>query len=92
MTNKNLYYAGAIISLLAVLPFPTGFYFVTRIVLCFILLYIIYESYKDRSKFWVFLAPLVLLYNPIIPVYLHSKVLWVVINIITAVMIMIAFF
>jgi len=92
MKNEKIYYAGAFISLIAILPFPTGFYFFTRIALCLILLLITYELYQSEIKFWILSAPLILLYNPIIPIYLHSKSMWVFINIGTAIIIMISMF
>lgn len=92
MINQKIYFVGALISLIAILPFPTGFYFFTRIALCLILLLITYELYQSNIKFWIFTAPLALLYNPIIPIYLYSKSLWIFINIGTAIIIMISLF
>lgn len=92
MNNQKIYYAGAIISLIAIFPFPVSFYFFIRIALCLILLLITYELYRDNIKFWIFSAPLALLYNPIVPIYLHSKSLWILVNISTAIIIMISMY
>ena len=83
--NKQVLMAGVLLSLIALGPWPIGFYTFSRIVLCLCCAYAAFFLYNKENSLWLLGAGFAALYNPIIPVYLHSKVLWSVINIATAV-------
>ena len=74
-----------IVMALGVLPMPYGYYTLLRLVVCGCSLYFAYNLYetKDIAFVWVF-GFIAVLYNPIIPVYLYEKEIWIVVNLITA--------
>lgn len=85
VVNKQVLMAGVFISLLALLPWPIGFYTFSRIVLCLCSAYAAFVLYNKANGLWLLGAGFAILYNPIIPVYLHSKGLWSLFNIATAI-------
>ncbi len=64
-------------------PMPYGFYMIIRITLCGACGYAAYLLYEKDHNGWLFLALLAVLYNPVIPVHLHEKYIWTVVNLIT---------
>ena len=70
---------------IGLLPLPYGYYVLLRLFLCGVSLYFLTRpsGVRDVEK-WV-LGGLVLLYNPIVPIELGSKLLWSIINIATVV-------
>ena len=70
---------------IGMLPLPYGYYMLLRLFLCGVSLYFLTRprGIADGEK-WV-LAGLVVLYNPLVPIELGSKLLWSVINIATVV-------
>jgi len=83
--NRQVVFAGIFVAVIALAPWPIGFYTFTRIVLCGCSAYVAYYLLKKNENIWLLGAALAVLYNPIFPVYLHSKGLWSIINIGTAV-------
>ena len=67
------------------LPLPYGYDMLLRLFLCGVSLYFLTRprGVRDGEK-WV-LAGLVVLYNPLVPIELGSKLIWSVINIATVV-------
>ena len=82
--NRQILMAGIGVSLIAVFPWPIGFYTFTRIVICGCAAYVAFYLFNRNANLWLLGAGLAVLYNPIIPVYLYSKVLWAIINVGTA--------
>ena len=70
---------------IGLLPLPYGYYMLLRLFLCGVSLYFLTRprGVRDTEK-WV-LAGLVVLYNPLVPIELGSKLLWSLINIATVV-------
>ena len=64
-------------------PFNEGFYIFTRIVVCLTGVYAVFLLNKKNNIFWIPSALIAIFYNPIFPVYLHEKELWIIINLIT---------
>ena len=79
---------GIVICLVAVLPWPTPFYMLTRLGICVSAGLLAYQLYKakpdDQQGLWVLLCGCAVLFNPIFPIYLHSQPLWMVLDILTA--------
>lgn len=75
--------AAAVAVAIGLLPMPYGYYMLLRLFLCGVCVYFItaLPAVRDGEK-WV-LGGLVVLYNPLVPVTLGSKLLWTVINIAT---------
>ena len=75
--------------LIGLADLPTGYYTLVRIVVCLVSSFSCYWSYKSDEKIGiatVTFGALALLFNPIIPVYLHDKEIWTVIDIATAIL------
>ena len=67
---------------IGLLPMPYDYYTLLRLFLCGLSLYMLTRPRVREPEKWV-LAGLVLLYNPIAPIGLGSKLLWSIINIAT---------
>lgn len=81
--KNNIFWLAPIIALaIGILPMPYGYYMLSRLVVSAGALYFAFNFYKinDIFKVWVF-GFLVVLYNPIIPISLGSKELWMIVNI-----------
>lgn len=75
----------AVLLLVGCLNLPIGYYTFIRIVVCIIAILAIVDN-KDNGFGWrnIILALIAVLFNPIIPVYLHSKITWVIIDLLCA--------
>jgi len=76
----------SILLFLAVFPWPYGYYTFLRVVITGMAIYYAYWLYQVRQKgfyFWSLIA-IIVLFNPIIPVYLISKLLWGIVDVIVA--------
>jgi len=71
--------------LLSVLPFDIGFYTFTRIAITLCSIAAIIKLYSEENSVWILFAAIAILYNPIVPIYLNEKSLWIVVNILTAI-------
>ena len=67
---------------IGLLPLPYDYYVLLRLFLCGLSLYFLTRPTAREAEKWV-LGGLVLLYNPIVPIELGSKVVWSTINIAT---------
>ena len=65
---------------------PYGYYFLLRLVVCLSAVYYALQFNKNNEQVlvWVF-SFFAILYNPIVPIYLGSKVLWAIVNLTTAI-------
>lgn len=82
--DNRVFVAAAFVALISILPFDTGFYTFTRIVICLSAVCAIFKLLPQNDVTWIPFALLGVLYNPIIPVYLNDKEPWIAINFITA--------
>ena len=83
--DEKIFLAAIGVSLLSILPFDNGFYTFTRIVISICSIVGVLALRKKDSSIWIVFALFAILYNPILPVYLYDKELWMMINAITAV-------
>ena len=84
--NKNIFWIAPLTVLgIGLLPMPYGYYFLSRLVVCVCAVYyaIQFIGKNDNTLAWIF-GFFAILYNPIIPIHLGAKGLWIVVNIITA--------
>mgnify|MGYP001474412025 FL=1 len=84
--NKDIFWIAPLIVLgVGLLPMPYGYYFLSRLVVCGCAIYYVvqFSGQSDTTLVWVF-GFFAILYNPIIPIHLGAKALWVVVNIVTA--------
>jgi hypothetical protein len=85
--NKNIFWIGPIIAMsLGILPMPYGYYSLLRIIVCGCSLFFVYKSHlqKDATFLWIF-GFFAVLYNPLIPIHLYDKQLWIVVNLVTGI-------
>ena len=88
--NENKRYAitAAVLLLASILPWPYGFYMLLKIAIMIIAIYYTWVINKLRikkdAKFWILIA-IAILYNPIIPIHLYSRALWVFVDIAAAI-------
>ena len=85
MNSKVFWIAPIIIMAIGFLPMPYGYYNLSRLVVCGCSIYFAYQLYQrqDITFVWIF-GFLAILYNPIIPVHLYEKQIWMIVNIVTA--------
>jgi len=86
--TKTLAIIASIMLLLTFFDWPYGYYTLLRIVVTGIAIYYAYYLYKiiKKQDFWFWsLVVVVVVFNPIFPIYLGDKSVWEVIDIIVAV-------
>lgn len=77
----------AILLLLCIGDLPIGYYTLVRIVVTIgAVCVIVNESNKDLNFWQVSFGLIAIIFNPVIPVYLHDKSIWLPIDIIAAVL------
>ena len=84
--SKSIFWIAPIVMMaIGILPMPYGYYNLSRLVVCGCSIYFAINSRsKDQDLFvWVFGA-LAVLYNPILPIHLYEKELWMIVNLVTA--------
>lgn len=75
----------AIISVIGCLHLPIGYYTFLRIVIFVVAVVSQLARLKEECVYGVIINGLVaILFNPIIPVYLHNKTVWIIIDIAVA--------
>lgn len=84
----NIYPAiiAAIMLLLSFFPFPYGYYTLLRWAVAAIAIFYAYILYSAEIKniwLWLLIA-IAILFNPIAPIYLNDKIIWNIIDVITA--------
>jgi len=83
--EKDIFWIAPIIVLvIALFPLPIGYYTLSRLVVSACALYYAIQFHKrnNTTYTWIY-GFLVVLYNPILPIYLYEKFIWVVVNLIT---------
>lgn len=73
---------------LALADMPSGYYVLMRIVVCFACVIVAYDSYKKEDSLngsTILFGLMAILFNPIIPVYLHDREIWTIIDIVGAI-------
>jgi hypothetical protein len=83
MDRKIIYGSAAAVCLFAVFPLPYGFYTFLRLLVSIAGIVAAINLQKEGNFLWVLFAAIVLLFNPLIPVYL-SRELWFPIDLIVA--------
>jgi hypothetical protein len=66
---------------------PIGYYTFLRIIVTIGAVAVIVQEYNGEIIPWIILFGIIaIIFNPIIPVYLHDKEIWAVINFIAAIL------
>ncbi len=86
--KANLYKFGIAFCLIAFLPWPTPFYMITRLAISATAALLAYQVYKakpeEQQGWWVLMAACAVLFNPVFPFYLHSKLGWMLLDLAAA--------
>ena len=70
--------------IIGILPMPYGYYTLSRFIVCACAAYYAYQCSKnDDRNFLLIFGFIAILYNPIIPVHLYEKWIWIIVNIFT---------
>lgn len=83
-----LFLIPAALLLLAMADMPSGYYVFMRIVVCLVSTIIAYGSYKEHDSLnggAILFGLMAIIFNPIIPVYLYDREIWMPIDIIGAI-------
>ena len=84
---KTLYIACCIILGIALLPIAGGFYTLVRIAITIGAVIAAFQNSSNGINIWSIMFGIVaILFNPIIPVYLHDKGAWMMIDIIAMIL------
>jgi hypothetical protein len=73
----------AVLLFLALIKLPIGYYTILRIVVTIGAVAIVAKEFKDGINIWVIVFGFIaVIFNPILPVYLHDKAIWMPIDLI----------
>jgi len=79
--KKYLFTQVAVIkTLISVFPMPYGFYFVTRTIFTVLCGYLAFKLFEKNHVTWLVGLGLAILYNPLLPIHLGDKALWILMN------------
>lgn len=82
--------ASIVLLLLAILPWPYGYYTLLRLVVCLTAAFLAWFSYKAQRVRWTWIMGLLaLVFNPVIPLYLGRE-FWIFVDL-TATVIFVIF-
>lgn len=84
--HKNLAIACAVAAGIGLLPFPYAYFILLRLFFFGCLLFLGFAVYEKAQKFTpplFVIGGLALLYNPLFPVHLGSKAVWLGVNFVT---------
>lgn len=83
---KPLLFICAIILFIGVADLPIGYYTFLRIVVSISAGIVCYQEWENPSKNWLIVfGAILILFNPIIPVYLNNKAFWIPLDIIAGI-------
>ena len=86
MLQKMISLLAAVLLAVGCFPLPIGYYTILRIVVCATsIILIVLNKYEKLAYYYVINVIFAILFNPFFPVYLHSKMAWVVIDAFAAV-------
>lgn len=85
---KLLYLVPAAILIIGVFNLPIGYYTLLRIIVTICALIIVYDEFQmnEFSLWMISFALIAIVFNPIFPIYLHQKSIWMPIDLITAIL------
>jgi len=82
---KAICFLCGILLLIAIARLPIGFYTFLRLAVTICSIVIIISEAKKGTTFWIIVFAIIgLVFNPVIPVYLYKKSLWMLIDLLTA--------
>lgn len=89
---KYLIIIAALLCFISIFELPYGYYTFLRILVSFMALVIIVNKFRSRS-FWLMTFLLILIiFNPIIPIYLYLRPFWILIDIVVGLLFLYYFY
>ena len=88
MANRLFWIAPIVVMGIGFFPMPYGYYNILRVVVFVSSVFMIARAMKVQHKQslpWLF-SGVALLYNPILPIHLNDKSIWMIVNALTAVL------
>lgn len=83
--NQTLSIIAAILLIIGCFHLPIGYYTFLRIVVCIVAVILLFYPMSESVTYRHIINGLVaILFNPVIPIYLHSKTAWVTIDAVAA--------
>lgn len=83
----------ALLLFIAIADLPIGFYTFLRIAITTCCILVIFNDYRKGFSFWILLFGLIaILFNPLIPIYLYDKGVWIPIDIICGIVFLVKLF
>lgn len=79
---KYLIIIAALFCFIGLFDLPYGYYMFLRVLVSFMALVIIVNEFRSRSFWFIAFLLICILFNPVFPIYLYLKSIWVVIDII----------
>jgi hypothetical protein len=82
MSTRLFWIAPLVVMGIGVLPMPYGYYNILRVVVCVSAVFMAVRAMKSEKGQlvpWLF-GGLALLYNPILPVHLNDRAIWMMVN------------
>ncbi|MGH2664865.1 DUF6804 family protein [Flavobacterium sp.] len=81
---REIYTICAILLLIGIIDLPIRYYTFLRIVVTIVAVTIILKESQNKNNFWMLLfIAIAIVFNPLIPVYLYNKAIWIPIDIVT---------
>lgn len=86
LTNNPIQVAAAAMLMLAVLPWPYGYYKALRLVICIASSLLVWQSFRDKRNGWsVMMGMVAILFNPISPI-LFPRDFWTALDLTVAIL------
>jgi len=83
----------AILLFVAIVHLPIGFYTFLRIIVTGIAAYNAYEARNSEGKLWlIFFIVAAIVFNPVIPIYLGDKSMWLPVDAVFGIIFLVAAF
>ncbi len=84
---KQLSFICAGLLILGVFQLPIGYYTFLRIIVSIGAVTILVNEFKGELEPWIITFGIIaILFNPILPIYLHDKTMWVLIDLVAGVL------
>lgn len=82
---RKLYILTSVLLFLAMFDLPISYYTFLRIIVSIVAGYTLYSLYEGKLTSWIIVFGVIfILFNPLIPIYLYDKSVWIPIDLISS--------
>lgn len=89
---KYLIIIAALLCFIGIFELPYGYYTFLRIIVSFMALVIIVNEFRSRSFWFIAFLLILILFNPVFPVYLYLKPIWIIADIVVGLLFLYYFY